>query len=86
MDTNDAASGIVKVLFVLAIGLLSLMVYLPPTWVAVVRGARNTGSIVVINLLLGWLLIPWVIALAMAFGDTRPRPPEWTRCGLLRYC
>lgn len=76
MGTNDTASAIAEVLLLLAIGLISLMVYLLPTFVALARGARNTGSIVVINLLLGWLLIPWVIALAMAFGDTRPRPPE----------
>jgi hypothetical protein len=50
------------VLLLLAVGMLSLVVYLLPTFVAVARGARNTGSIVVINLLLGWLLIPWVIA------------------------
>jgi hypothetical protein len=31
------------------------------------RGVLNLGSVVVINLFLGWTLIGWVVAMAMAF-------------------
>ncbi len=49
----------------------AVMLYLAPTFVEMMREARNIGSIAVINILLGWLFIPWVIALAMAFSDPR---------------
>lgn len=42
---------------------LVAVVYLLPTWVAVVRGKRAMFAIFVMNLLLGWSLIGWVIAL-----------------------
>ena len=44
--------------------------YLAPTIVAMIRHAPNTGSIAVINIALGWSLIGWVIALAMAMRST----------------
>lgn len=40
--------------------------YFVPTIVAVVRKVTNQGSVAVINLFLGWTLIGWVVALAMA--------------------
>ena len=40
--------------------------YFVPTIVAVIRKVPNIGSIVVINLFLGWTLVGWVVALAMA--------------------
>ena len=70
---RDALSTIVDALL-LMLGLIvaAVMLYLAPTFVAMMRGARNIGSVAVINvLLLGWLFIPWVIALAMAFSDPR---------------
>ena len=46
--------------------------YWAPTITAYRRHARNTGSIRVINGLLGWTIIGWIIALAMAMSDTKP--------------
>ena len=40
--------------------------YFLPTIVAVVRKVTNQGSVAVINFFLGWTLIGWVVALAMA--------------------
>ena len=40
--------------------------YFLPTIVAVVRKVANLGSVVVINFFLGWTLVGWVVALAMA--------------------
>jgi len=48
--------------------LLALGLYLMPTIVAVMRDKANTGSILVINLFLGWTLIGWVVALAWSFA------------------
>ena len=44
-----------------------LCLYFLPTIIAVARKVRNQGSIVVINFFLGWTLIGWVVALALAF-------------------
>jgi hypothetical protein len=46
--------------------LFGLALYLIPTIVAVIRKVPNMGSVVVINVFLGWSLVGWVVALAMA--------------------
>jgi Superinfection immunity protein len=51
-------------------GLLGLTVivggYFLPTIIAAARKVPNGGSVLVVNLFLGWTLIGWVVALAMA--------------------
>lgn len=47
---------------VLALGVL----YFAPSIVAWGRSKRNAVAIFALNLLLGWLIIPWVIALVWA--------------------
>jgi hypothetical protein len=47
-------------------GLFLLCIYFLPTIVALFRQITNQGSVVVINFFLGWTLIGWVVALAMA--------------------
>lgn len=42
------------------------LVYFAPTLVALVRHKRNTLSIFLLNLFLGWTLIGWIIALVWA--------------------
>ena len=46
-----------------------LFIYCAPTMLAFAREVRNAGSVLVINLFLGWTLVGWVVALAMAFSD-----------------
>jgi hypothetical protein len=48
------------------LGVLILIFYFLPTIVAVARKVTNQGSVAVINIFLGWTLIGWVVALAMA--------------------
>ncbi len=48
-------------------------VYFIPAAVAVSRDVPNAGSVVVINLFLGWTLVGWVVALAMAVRSTQGR-------------
>lgn len=53
--------------------LFSAAIYFIPTIVAGIRKVPNLGSVIVINLFLGWTLIGWVVALAMA---ARSLPPQ----------
>ena len=49
-------------------------IYFAPFIMALVRGVPNAWSIGVIDLFLGWTLIGWVIALAMAARSLPPKP------------
>lgn len=69
--------------------LAAFAVYFVPTIVALARrGAANTGAIALVNFLLGWSVIGWIVALTMALrtrsqyrlppGWMAPQPrPEW---------
>ncbi len=59
MFVASGAGG--AVVFLVALGF-----YFLPTIVAMSRKVTNTGSVFVINFFLGWSLIGWVVALAMA--------------------
>jgi len=45
---------------------MGLLMYFLPTIIAVVRNKRDFGAIFVLNLLLGWSVIGWIIALVWA--------------------
>lgn len=47
--------------------------WLSPGIIASKRGHRNAGGIWVVTLLLGWTIVGWVVALAMALSDPGPR-------------
>ena len=51
-----------KMVIMIACGI----VYLLPTLVAISNKKTNAGAVAVLNIFLGWLLIPWVIALTWA--------------------
>ena len=63
----------------LALLLVGLALYLLPTLLAVHRNCIATGWIAAINVLLGWTLFGWVIALGWAAGGKQmvlpPAPP-----------
>jgi hypothetical protein len=68
-DTNaPALAGLGGLILVTVL----VFAYFFPTIVAAVRKVPNVGSVVVINLLLGWTLIGWAVALAMAARSTPP--------------
>jgi hypothetical protein len=58
--------------------------YWAPTITALTRRVPNRGSVVVVNLFLGWTVVGWVVALAMACrskptvaaGPLIPQPPQ----------
>lgn len=69
-DSGGAGAGVVLLfLWVIALGM-----YFIPLIIAVVRKVPNVGSVAVINLFLGWTLVGWVVALAMA-ARSAPNPP-----------
>jgi hypothetical protein len=49
--------------------------YFLPTILAGGRHHHNTGAIFIINLLLGWTLVGWAVALAWAFTTPAPAAP-----------
>ncbi len=51
--------------------LVVLVLYFLPSLVALVRKVKHQGSVVVINLFLGWTFIGWVVALEMACRTSR---------------
>jgi len=54
---------------------LSAALYLVPVIVAVARHAPDIGAIAVINILLGWTFVGWVLALALAMRSVNPPGP-----------
>ena len=51
----------------LAIGLIFVFVYFLPTIRAMQVSHPKSTAIVLLNILAGWLIVPWFIAMAWAF-------------------
>lgn len=49
----------------------ALMIYFLPSIVAISRSVPNAGSVIVLNLFLGWTFIGWVMSLAMSFRSAQ---------------
>lgn len=54
---------------------LSVALYLVPVMVGVARHAPDLGAIAVINVLLGWTFVGWVLALALAMRSVNSSRP-----------
>lgn len=69
LDTSarSAAGAVVLIVIILA-------VYFIPTIVAFTRHHHQAGAVLAINFLLGWTLIGWAVALAMAMSAHRQPP------------
>jgi hypothetical protein len=46
-----------------------VIIYFVPTGIAMSRQHRNTAAIVAINILLGWMLLGWIVALIWSLTD-----------------
>src|SRR5262245_41213184 len=66
MITSEQVRSAIGMLVGLAVGFVR---YFLPTWVASRRKMPNQWSIFTINLLLGWTVVGWIVALAMAGGN-----------------
>jgi hypothetical protein len=60
----------VRAIFFVVLILVSLGIYFLPSIIAWARETAWTGAAIVINIFLGWTLIGWVVALAMAVSGT----------------
>jgi hypothetical protein len=69
-STGSSAGGAVLAIVFVIFGVAA---YWAPTLVAWLRHVPNVGSVAVIDGLLGWTVIGWIVALAMACRDTRPQ-------------
>ena len=54
---------------------MAAAVYLLPVLVGWSRRVPDIGSVAVVNILLGWTLIGWVVALALALRSVNPDGP-----------
>lgn len=54
-------------------GIVALLLMFLPTLVALLRGHDNTFAIFLTNLLLGWTVIGWIVALIWSFTAIRRR-------------
>ena len=70
-----ALSSIVIVFVLCDMALACAAVYLLPVLIGWIRRVPDIGSVAVINILLGWTLIGWVAALAMAWRSVPPPGP-----------
>lgn len=57
-------------IIIASITLVLIALYLLPTSIACARSHQNTGAIFVLNLLLGWTFIGWVMSLVWASAVT----------------
>jgi hypothetical protein len=72
---------------VLAIVIISgLFLYMLPTFIGMSRQVVNVGSVFAVNLLFGWSLVGWAVALAMALRTNPPHahPQFWENKPLVR--
>ncbi len=51
----------------LCLALVGLLFYLLPGAIAVLRGHHNAFAILLLNVLLGWTFVGWVVSLVWAF-------------------
>ena len=63
---NRPASAVVAIVVAILTG-----GYMLPWAIAAVRGTANSWSVFWVNLLLGWTVIGWIIALVMAIREHR---------------
>ncbi len=63
---NRPASAVVAIVVAILTG-----GYMLPWAIAAVRGTANSWSVFWINLLLGWTVVGWIIALVMAIREHR---------------
>ena len=77
-------------LVVVVLLVLAVVLYFLPSLVAYRK--RNGGAICVLNLLLGWTLLGWVVAMLWACTDEAPTNRPTPNCGICgnpvngRYC
>ena len=76
--------SIIFTLLLLFLGIIGLVIYFIPTVIALKRNHINKVPIILVNILLGWSFIGWIVALIWAcsnsdkpviINNTMPIPP-----------
>jgi hypothetical protein len=74
LAADDAAAGLTAAIGAIIFALLWVVgivlgaaAYFAPTIVAVLVRGRHLAAVIVLNVFLGWSLVGWVVALALAF-------------------
>jgi hypothetical protein len=62
-QSEDPVAAFVSIVVLLIMCLLGLVCYVLPTDIAVLRGHPNVMPIFLVNFLLGWICLGWIIAL-----------------------
>ena len=63
---HDDSTGVAGAIMFLIAFAVAVCLYFLPSIVALTRHSHNLGSVVVLNLFLGWTLVGWVVSLALA--------------------
>jgi hypothetical protein len=66
---------IASILTTLVLTVIAVALYLLPVLVGWARRVPDIGSVAVINILLGWTLVGWVVALALALRSVNANGP-----------
>jgi hypothetical protein len=78
--------SLLATIVVIAVVAASVLLYLLPVLLGWARHVPDIGAVAVINILLGWTLVGWVVALALALRsaspasrpiENPPRTPAW---------
>ena len=71
---GDGDNNLTWALFLLLLWMLGCIVYFAPSIIAKWCYRRQTVTIFIVNLFLGWTFIGWVVALAWAFMKDEDEP------------
>jgi hypothetical protein len=67
--------SLLTAIVLIAVVAVSVLLYLLPIVAGAARHVPGIGAVAVINILLGWTLVGWVVALALALRTANPAPP-----------
>ncbi|EEB7838033.1 superinfection immunity protein [Salmonella enterica subsp. enterica] len=57
--------------------LVSIIIYVIPLIIALIRRHKSATMVVILNILFGWILLLWIILLIWAsFGERKPAAPQ----------
>jgi cytochrome c biogenesis protein CcdA len=62
-----------KIILLVVFLFVGLVAYFVPSIIAVKRDHHNRAPIMIVNILLGWSFIGWVVALAWSLSQTPPK-------------
>jgi hypothetical protein len=66
---HEIGNGIFGIGIFIVLAAISLAIYFLPTYIAVKRHHKNILAILVLNLLLGWTFLGWVVSLVWALKN-----------------